>query len=250
MKMNKLLIPVAEIFSSIQGEGPNTGLKVIFCRVAGCDFRCSWCDSKFAQCVTKDTVNYTSDELYEALKNKCDLDGIRHIVFTGGNPCLYTPLGRVIFKLLEEGIKSDIETQGSILPDWLNFCDNVIISPKAPSSKMPDVYEHIEKWFKKIMNDFFTTDRTNVVIKIPVFSVEDLEFVRTYYELYQKFNKLIPLKFYINVGNDDTTQTGDISPRILANYRKLVDMIMKTDMEEVYIMCQVHTLLWGNKQGV
>ena len=36
------MIPVAEIFGpTIQGEGPDVGLKSIFVRVAGCDFACS-----------------------------------------------------------------------------------------------------------------------------------------------------------------------------------------------------------------
>lgn len=248
------IIPVAEIFTSIQGEGPNTGLKVIFCRVAGCDFRCSWCDSKFAQCVSKDTTNYTEEELYNALKDKCENDSVRHIVFTGGNPCLYNALGSVICKLNSDDIKSDIETQGSVLPNWLMYCDNVIISPKAPSSRMPDVFERVESWFKEITMDFishvFSKDTVKVTIKIPVFSVQDLEFVHKYYDLVEKYRNIIPLKMYINVGNDNTTEPGDISPRILDNYRKLVEIVMNTDMEDVYIMCQVHTLLWGNKQGV
>ena len=35
------MIPVAEIFGpTIQGEGPNTGIKTLFIRVMGCDFHC------------------------------------------------------------------------------------------------------------------------------------------------------------------------------------------------------------------
>ncbi|MDF0142324.1 7-carboxy-7-deazaguanine synthase QueE, partial [Staphylococcus pseudintermedius] len=41
-------IPVLEIFGpTIQGEGRVIGRKTMFVRTAGCDFRCSWCDSKF-----------------------------------------------------------------------------------------------------------------------------------------------------------------------------------------------------------
>lgn len=38
-------LPVVEIFSAIQGEGANVGTRQIFIRLAGCDLRCSYCDS-------------------------------------------------------------------------------------------------------------------------------------------------------------------------------------------------------------
>ena len=41
-------IPVLEIFGpTIQGEGRVIGRKTMFVRTAGCDYRCSWCDSAF-----------------------------------------------------------------------------------------------------------------------------------------------------------------------------------------------------------
>jgi organic radical activating enzyme len=36
---------LVEIFSSIQGEGPDVGATTLFVRFAGCDLRCCWCDS-------------------------------------------------------------------------------------------------------------------------------------------------------------------------------------------------------------
>ena len=36
---------LVEIFSSVQGEGPSVGESTLFIRFAGCDLRCSWCDS-------------------------------------------------------------------------------------------------------------------------------------------------------------------------------------------------------------
>ncbi|MDI6738507.1 MAG: radical SAM protein, partial [Nanoarchaeota archaeon] len=39
---------INEIFLSIQGEGLNMGLPTIFVRTAGCNLRCSYCDTKYA----------------------------------------------------------------------------------------------------------------------------------------------------------------------------------------------------------
>ncbi len=36
---------LVEVFSSIQGEGPEIGTRTLFVRFGGCDLRCRWCDS-------------------------------------------------------------------------------------------------------------------------------------------------------------------------------------------------------------
>jgi len=38
-------VPVLEVFSSIQGEGPRVGERQIFLRLAKCDLRCAFCDT-------------------------------------------------------------------------------------------------------------------------------------------------------------------------------------------------------------
>ena len=38
-------VPVLEIFSSFQGEGPRVGERQIFLRLAKCDLRCAFCDT-------------------------------------------------------------------------------------------------------------------------------------------------------------------------------------------------------------
>ena len=39
---------VSELFYSVQGEGELTGVPSVFVRLAGCNLRCTWCDTKYA----------------------------------------------------------------------------------------------------------------------------------------------------------------------------------------------------------
>ena len=42
----------------------------------------------------------------------------------------------------------------------------------------------------------------------------------------------------------------NISKKVLSDYEKLINMVANSYMERVFILPQVHTLVWGNKQGV
>ena len=62
--------------------------------------------------------------------------------------------------------------------------------------------------------------------------------------------KGVDIDLYLSVGNTNTTEAGDISKRVLTDYEKLINMVANSYMERVFILPQVHTLVWGNKQGV
>ncbi|MBU0606802.1 MAG: 7-carboxy-7-deazaguanine synthase QueE [Armatimonadetes bacterium] len=44
--------PLAEIFSSFQGEGPHVGVRQVFVRLRGCDLTCNYCDTPEARSET------------------------------------------------------------------------------------------------------------------------------------------------------------------------------------------------------
>jgi len=57
------LLPVSEIFGpTIQGEGEHIGRRAVFVRLAGCDSRCSWCDTKYAWS-TEGATHMSEDEI-------------------------------------------------------------------------------------------------------------------------------------------------------------------------------------------
>lgn len=240
------MIPIAEIFGpTIQGEGPHVGMQTLFVRVAGCDFKCAWCDSKFAWKIDGSIKRYGTKELADILVQECNNSKCSNIVLTGGNPCLYD-FKEVIDILHDNNITVDIETQGSKMPDWLLDVDLLVISPKAPSSKQPDVYKTVNEYMKLL-----TSIKQKVAIKIPVFNEEDFEFAMKYYALVDYYReKGVDIDLYLSVGNTNTTEAGDISKRVLTDYEKLINMVANSYMERVFILPQVHTLVWGNKQGV
>ena len=132
-------IPVIEMFGpTIQGEGAVIGVKTMFVRTYGCDYRCSWCDSAFTWDGTaKDKVRMMEAE--EIMNELLEIagDNFDCVTISGGNPALIGEgMGDFINLLHERGIQAAIETQGSKWQDWFYDVDVLTISPKPPSSGM------------------------------------------------------------------------------------------------------------------
>lgn len=252
----KPTIPIAEIFGpTIQGEGPNAGARCIFVRVQYCTFKCTWCDSKYTwgnTDIESHVETFKDIELAENLINLCKQHHCYHVVLTGGNPCMYD-FGTVVSALHSWDIQVDVETQGDLQPNWLRLVDTVVFSPKGPSSGMPDTYENIKNYMGW---QWENGDNNVVAIKIPIFNDEDIEFARKYSKFVNEFNKrwenIIPMKMYLSIGNSDVDTTESIRDRVLSDYESLLNKINENpeDFEHVYILPQIHTLVWGNKQGV
>ena len=59
--------PVVELFDSIDGEGKRTGLMAIFVRFAGCNLRCTYCDTAYALKRSDALEVLTGEELLEKI---------------------------------------------------------------------------------------------------------------------------------------------------------------------------------------
>ncbi|MEA3321872.1 MAG: 7-carboxy-7-deazaguanine synthase QueE [Bacillota bacterium] len=236
------LIPVLEIFGpTIQGEGMVIGQKTMFVRTAGCDYRCSWCDSAFTWdgSAKDDILMMSPEEIYSQL---CEIGGkaFNHVTISGGNPALLKNIGDLVKLLHQNEIKVALETQGSKWQDWLMEIDDLTISPKPPSSGMDTNFSILSDLLGKV-------NKSSVSLKVVVFDEDDLTYAKKVHKEYPD------VAFYVQVGNDDTTTEDDekLVNQLLGKYEWLIDQVMKDDeMNNVRVLPQLHTLVWGNKRGV
>lgn len=131
-------IPVLEVFGpTIQGEGRVIGRKTMFVRTAGCDYRCSWCDSAFTWdgSAKEDIRLLSAEEIYEELR-EVGGDNFNHVTISGGNPALIKGIQDLVDLFEEKNIYTALETQGSKFQPWMTQINDLTISPKPPSSTM------------------------------------------------------------------------------------------------------------------
>ena len=102
---------VQEVFGTIQGEGPFSGLPAIFVRLAGCNLRCHFCDTDFESSEWRPTL----DDLFAAVEAERTKVKTNLIVITGGEP-LRQPVGPFITSCLDRGLRVQIETAGTVWP--------------------------------------------------------------------------------------------------------------------------------------
>ena len=77
-------LPIVEYFHSLQGEGTHVGRSAFFIRLAGCNVKCTWCDTKESwstESHAQYSVQSLAQEAVEAMKK-----GAAFIVLTGGEP--------------------------------------------------------------------------------------------------------------------------------------------------------------------
>ena len=108
---------VNEIFESIQGEGTFSGTWVTFVRFAGCNMRCSFCDTEFDS-----YTEMTAEEINAKIKTEI-------VVFTGGEPFLQLNQEFVSYIRLSHSVH--VETNGSI-DNFITGINHLVVSPKDP----------------------------------------------------------------------------------------------------------------------
>ena len=116
---------VNEIFYTLQGEGAHSGIPAVFVRFSGCNLRCPWCDTDFA-----DHTDMTAEQIVAEAQALYDIPNERRkmLVLTGGEPGLQVdkPL---LDALHAAGFYICIETNGTRpLPEGIDW---ITCSPKV-----------------------------------------------------------------------------------------------------------------------
>lgn len=129
------MLRVCEIFYSIQGEGHRTGQPMVFVRLAGCNLRCDFCDTKYAWDIRSGREMGEDEIIGEVSKYGC-----KWVCLTGGEPMLQD-VSELMRRLREEGFEVAVETNGTIFRKCLRLASWVTVSPKPGAPLHPSVRE-------------------------------------------------------------------------------------------------------------
>lgn len=217
---------IVEIFDSIDGEGLRTGQTASFIRLAGCNLRCTYCDTLYSLFGEDEPCEYTEmsvDEVFNAVNKS-----FKRITLTGGEPLLHTESVELCERLAQAGCEINIETNGAVdVEAFLSKISNkdkifFTIDYKLPSSGMTD---------KMIWHNFEVL-RPCDVVKFVVGSDEDAELM---VKITERLNNIYKEKPHIYAG----AVFGSFEPS------RLVELIVNEPvLKDVVFQLQVHKFVW------
>jgi 7-carboxy-7-deazaguanine synthase len=142
MLLSRMTTGEPELFATVQGEGISCGVPSVFIRLAECNLKCDWCDTKYTWDWKKydrgaETLELSTEDIVD---RATALAGprVRNIVITGGEPLLQQDeLAVGAARLREAGFRIEIETNGTIVPGaaLAAAVEQWNVSPKLESSK-------------------------------------------------------------------------------------------------------------------
>lgn len=118
---------INEIYSCVQGEGPNLGKPSVLVRFQICNLRCAWCDTPYTHTMRSDEeVNLSGIKGRKSFHTKDNeivskirgFENIKHIILSGGEPTLQN-----LAPLLEELDRThslEVESNGTQIPHLLH----------------------------------------------------------------------------------------------------------------------------------
>jgi 7-carboxy-7-deazaguanine synthase len=207
---------IHEIFYSLQGEGRLAGTPSIFLRTAGCNLRCTYCDTTYAY--EKGTEMTIQEILDEMKKYPCT-----HVCVTGGEPLMQKETPRLIDSLLKKNYSVCLETNGSRSIKKLAGKQSLILSLDI---KCPSSGSHEQMDMTNIMY-LSQKDQIKFIIK----DKEDYEYAK---KILDKYKPGCPVFFQPVWGTDA---------------QKLAAWILRDGLS-VRLSVQLHKIIWGLQNGV
>ncbi|WP_408954434.1 radical SAM protein [Natroniella sp. ANB-PHB2] len=231
-------IPVVEIFNSISGEGISAGEVVTFVRVAGCNLRCSYCDTEYSYERNGEDVSWM---LPEEIVEQVSEFGSQKVICTGGEPLeVKYPKRYLPLYLAVKGFAVRIETNGScplynnqefrsFLTDSLLAQINYTVDVKCPSSGMFEydlLGENVERLDSK--------DE----LKFVVGSQEDIEYAEDIIDNYKEI--LAAEGVVVNF----SPVSGELPPAYLVDYLTAKEEYFNNNGLKVRLSLQIHKIIW------
>lgn len=260
-------LPIIEVFGpTIQGEGAMIGVKTMFVRMGGCDFRCTKCDSLHAvipAAVKKNRTLMTQQQIAETLAVAKVDQGVEWVTLSGGNPAMWD-LEELVMLCHQMGMKVAVETQATIWHDWIGYCDQITLSPKSPGMGERFNAEVFGTFLGELEKSSWWSERT--CLKIVCFDQVDLEFALNIGKLGMDLG-ISNEALYLSVGNpyppvldgDNNlcdnpaiTEGGlNLRQQLMADYRiMLEDYLQDPRFVSWKFLPQLHVVIWGNEPGV
>lgn len=217
-----MTLKIYETFSSIQGESTRAGIPCFFIRLAQCNLRCSYCDTKRAQTLQNSREIGVEDLVEQAARSGLDL-----VEITGGEPMLQTQgVCELAGQLIRRGHTVMIETNGS--------CDLASLPPEViriVDWKTPSSGEN-EKMFLSNFSSLRQTDEVKFVLSDETdyrFALEKIE----QYHLAEQTPHILFSPVYGALAGADLVQW------------------MLRDHVKARLNLQIHKYIWDpNREGV
>jgi 7-carboxy-7-deazaguanine synthase len=118
---------IIEIYASIQGETQYAGLPCTLVRTAGCDLRCTYCDTSYA-------FSGGTEMSVEEVLRQVERLGLPSVLLTGGEPMLQSEIAVLAERLVQGGFQVAIETSGTHPVAHLASSVIRIVDIKTPGS--------------------------------------------------------------------------------------------------------------------
>ena len=217
---------IAEMFSSINGEGTHAGQLAFFIRFTGCNLNCSYCDTKWANEPNAPYTEMTAEEILSEVKKS----GIKNVTVTGGEPLIQQEIFPLLEMLCEDGRYVEIETNGSA-----DVSDVVKIKGERPALKMD--YKLPSSGMESHMRtENFALLEKKDTVKFVAGSRADLERAL---EIIREFRLTERCSVYIS------PVFGELKPAEIVNF------MLENKLNWVNVQLQMHKFIWDpNMRGV